>query len=158
MSVFGNIMSAIFGHNEAHAAESQPAPGQPGPATPAAPGAAASQPSPAAKPTAMAPAAGPAAATPAAATTPGQANVDVAAVLDKLQKASREKLDWRKSIVDLMKLLKLDSSMKARQELAGELNYPGDKKDSAAMNIWLHKQVIKKFAENGGKVPADLLD
>jgi hypothetical protein len=158
MSVFGNIMSAIFGHNEAHAAESQPAPGQPGPATPAAPGAPASQPSPAAKPTAMAPAAGPAAATPAAATatTPGQANVDVAAVLDKLQKASREKLDWRKSIVDLMKLLKLDSSTKARQELAGELNYPGDKKDSAAMNIWLHKQVMTKLAANGGVVPKEL--
>jgi hypothetical protein len=159
MSVFGNIMSAIFGHNEAHAAESQPAPGQPGPATPAAIGAAASQPSAAAKTgAATASAAKPAAATPAAAAgaTAGQANVDVAAVLDKLQKASREKFDWRKSIVDLMKLLNLDSSMKSRQALADELGYTGDKKDSAAMNVWLHKQVMTKLAANGGVVPKEL--
>jgi hypothetical protein len=82
--------------------------------------------------------------------------VDVEAVLNKLASQNREKLDWRKSIVDLMKLLKLDSSLSARQELAKELHYPGDTKDSAAMNIWLHKQVMIKLAENGGKVPDDL--
>ena len=65
-------------------------------------------------------------------------------------------LDWRKSIVDLMKLLGLDSSLTARKELASELHYTGDTNDSASMNIWLHKEVMKKFAENGGKVPSDL--
>ena len=67
-----------------------------------------------------------------------------------------EKLDWRKSIVDLMKLLNLDSSFSARKELAKELGYSGDTNDSASMNIWLHKQVMQKLAANGGKVPADL--
>ena len=70
--------------------------------------------------------------------------------MDKLASQSREKLDWRKSIVDLMKLLNLDSSIAARKRLAEELN------DSAAMNVWLHKQVMVKLAENGGKVPSDL--
>ena len=69
---------------------------------------------------------------------------------------SGQKFDWRHSIVDLMKLLGLDSSQANRQELAKELHYSGDMHDSAAMNIWLHKQVMKKLAENGGKVPADL--
>jgi len=68
-----------------------------------------------------------------------------------------EKLDWRKSIVDLMKLVGIDSSLAARKQLATELNYSGDEKDSATMNIWLHKEVIKKIAENGGKVPQELL-
>ena len=67
-----------------------------------------------------------------------------------------QKLDWRKSIVDLMKLLDLDSSLEARKELAEELNYTGDTSDSAAMNVWLHKQVMAKLAANGGKVPEDL--
>jgi hypothetical protein len=71
-------------------------------------------------------------------------------------RADKEKLDWRKSIVDLMKLLKLDSSLTARKELAKELHYSGDMNDSASMNIWLHKQVMQKLAENGGKVPEDL--
>jgi hypothetical protein len=70
----------------------------------------------------------------------------------------KEKLDWKKSIVDLMKVLDLDSSLKARQELAKELHYTGDMNDSAKMNVWLHKHVMKKLAENGGKVPADLKD
>jgi hypothetical protein len=83
-------------------------------------------------------------------------NVDVEAVLSKLAAESKEKLDWRKSIVDLMKLLKLDSSFSARKELAKELGYSGDTNDSASMNIWLHKQVMQKLAANGGKVPADL--
>jgi hypothetical protein len=67
-------------------------------------------------------------------------------------------LDWRHSIVDLMKLLGLDSSLAARKELAQELGYTGDTNDSASMNIWLHKQVMTKLAENGGKVPAELRD
>jgi len=83
-------------------------------------------------------------------------NVDVEAVLTKLASENKEKLDWRKSIVDLMKLLNLDSSLGARKELAKELGYTGDSNDSASMNIWLHKQVMQKLAANGGKVPADL--
>jgi len=68
-----------------------------------------------------------------------------------------EKLEWRKSIVDLMKLVGIDSSLSARKQLAAELHYSGDEKDSATMNVWLHKQVIMKIAENGGKVPQELL-
>jgi len=111
----------------------------------------------------------------AAATTPGTAattaatqttatgtqaaagqKVDVEAVLDALDEKNPQELDWRHSIVDLMKLLGLDSSHAARKELAKELHYSGDLQDSAAMNIWLHAQVMKKLAENGGKVPDDL--
>jgi len=71
---------------------------------------------------------------------------------------SKEKLNWSTSIVDLMKLLGLDSSLTARKELAKELNYTGDTNDSASMNVWLHRQVMNKVAANGGKVPADLKD
>lgn len=71
---------------------------------------------------------------------------------------SSEKLDWRHSIVDLMKLLGIDSSMVNRRALASELGYTGDLNDSATMNTWLHKAVMQKLAENGGKVPATLLD
>ena len=84
--------------------------------------------------------------------------VDVAAVLDEMARNNPEKLNWKTSIVDLMKLLKLDSSLGQRKELAKELGYSGDTSDSASMNIWLHKQVMKKLAANGGKVPADLQD
>jgi hypothetical protein len=83
-------------------------------------------------------------------------NVDVEAVLTKLAASNPEKLDWRKSIVDLMKLLKLDSGFGPRKELAKELGYTGDTNDSASMNIWLHKQVMQKLAENGGTVPDSL--
>ena len=83
--------------------------------------------------------------------------VDVTAILDGLSSKSSEKLDWRNSIVDLMKLVGMDSSYSARVELAKELHYTGSTGDSAAMNIWLHQEVIKKIAENGGKVPHDLL-
>jgi hypothetical protein len=100
-----------------------------------------------------APASGGSAAAPAA--TPMSA-VDVAAVVDKAAKSKKEKLDWKHSIVDLMKALDLDSSLAARKELAKELNYTGDTNDSATMNIWLHKQVMQKLAANGGIVPADL--
>jgi hypothetical protein len=130
MSIFGNIMSAIFGHSTAQA-----------------------QPKPSTGNTAAAPSASSAS---TSASTAPQSQVDVEAVLNKLASQNREKLDWRKSIVDLMKLLKLDSSLSARQELAKELHYSGDTKDSAAMNIWLHNQVMIKLAENGGKVPDDL--
>ena len=75
-----------------------------------------------------------------------------------LRRRRKQKLDWKHSIVDLMKLLDLDSSLSARKELARELNYTGDINNSAAMNIWLHKQVMVKLAANGGKVPADLKD
>ena len=124
MSIFGKIMSAIFGGSSATAA---PAPG-------------------------TAPAGGGT----ATATAAPISQVDVEAVLTKMAAANKEKLDWRKSIVDLMKLLDLDSSLSARQELAKELKYTGDANDSAKMNMWLHKQVMQKLAANGGKVPADL--
>jgi hypothetical protein len=81
--------------------------------------------------------------------------IDVAAIMDKLADETDEDLDWRHSIVDLMKLLKLDSSLTARKQLAKELQYAGNTNDSAAMNIWLHKQVMLKLAENGGQVPAE---
>jgi Domain of unknown function (DUF3597) len=88
---------------------------------------------------------------------PTGAGSDVAAILDKMAAANPEKLDWKNSIVDLMKLLNLDSSITARKQLAKDLNYTGNTNDSASMNIWLHQQVMQKLAANGGKVPADLL-
>lgn len=84
--------------------------------------------------------------------------VDIAQKLEGMSNAHGEKLNWRTSIVDLLKLVGLDSSLEARKKLATELHYSGSTDDSAAMNIWLHKEVMKKLAENGGKVPADLLD
>jgi hypothetical protein len=135
MSIFGNIMSAIFRHG---AAQAQPKPA--GSGTAAGPATSGGTPS----------------GSPAAPPSQGQSQVDVAAVLNNLASHNKEKLDWHRSIVDLMKLLKLDSSLSARQELAKELHYSGDTKDSAAMNVWLHKQVMIKLAENGGKVPDDL--
>ena len=134
MSIFGKIMSSIFGTS---GTGSTPYAGA---SATGAPGAATTPPAPG---------------TPAAAAA-AQAAVDVAANLDALAKASKEKFDWRKSIVDLMKLLKLDSSLAARQELAKELGYTGSTSDSAKMNVWLHKQVMTKLAENGGKVPDEL--
>ena len=83
--------------------------------------------------------------------------VDVGATLDKLASSNREKLDWKRSIVDLMKLVGMDSSLSARKALATDLHYTGDMNDSATMNMWLHKEVMKKLAENGGKVPKELL-
>lgn len=87
---------------------------------------------------------------------PAVPGVDIAPILDSAVAAKKEKLEWRTSIVDLMKALDIDSSLAARKELAKELNYTGDTNDSASMNIWLHKQVIAKIVANGGKVPADL--
>lgn len=86
------------------------------------------------------------------------ATVDVDAVLTQMASKNSEHLDWKKSIVDLMKLVGMDSSLQSRKELATELGYTGDKDDSATMNVWLHKQVLRKLAENGGKVPQNLLD
>jgi hypothetical protein len=101
-----------------------------------------------------APGGNPTSASPSAA--PGAPAVDIAPILDNAVAAKKEKLEWRTSIVDLMKALDIDSSLAARKELAKELNYTGDTNDSASMNIWLHKQVIAKIVANGGKVPADL--
>lgn len=116
MSVFGSIMSAIFGHGSAQASAS---------------------------PT-------------AAPTAPPAQTVDVAAIVDKAAAATGEKLAWRTSIVDLMKALNLDSSQTARKQLATELKYTGNMNDSAAMNVWLHKQIMQKLAANGGKLPSDI--
>jgi len=110
---------------------------------------AATAPAPTAAP---APAGAPAAAAPPPAITV----VDVEALLDGMPGASS--LNWRTSIVDLMKLLGLDSSLDARKQLAAELSYGADTSDSAKMNIWLHRQVMTKLAANGGKVPAELRD
>ena len=106
---------------------------------------------------------GAAASTPAENKTAGStaaagASVDVAAIMDEAVKKNGQKLDWRRSIVDMMKALDLDSSLSARKELADELGYTGDKNDSATMNVWLHKALMKALADNGGKVPAELLD
>jgi hypothetical protein len=84
--------------------------------------------------------------------------VDVEEILATMQKQAGQPLNWRTSIVDLLKLLGLDSSLQARKELAAELHYSGDTNDSASMNVWLHRQVMNKLAANGGKVPAELKD
>jgi hypothetical protein len=97
-------------------------------------------------------------AAPAAPAVKPMAEVDVEQMLNGMAQQAGEKLNWRTSIVDLMKLLGLDSSLAARKELAQELHYGGDMNDSATMNIWLHRQVMNKVAANGGKVPADLKD
>ena len=146
MGIFDKIKNAIWGSDEEEApppviadASSKPVVASASPtAAPAAP---------------SAPKTGAAAPAPAAARGP----VDVAAILDAAVKRSGQKLDWRKSIVDLMKALGLDSSLGARKELAAELGYTGNTSDSAAMNMWLHKQVIQKLKDNGGQFPAELL-
>jgi len=144
MSIFGNIMSSIFGHGaKAQTAPAAP-PNAPGQATTAAGGTAS-------KPASSGPSAAPASTSAAA---PPQ--VDVEVLITRPTTENKEKLDWRRSIVDMMKLLNLDSSLPARKELAKELNYTGDMNDSATMNVWLHKQVMVKLAENGGKVPDSL--
>ncbi|HVZ04478.1 MAG TPA: DUF3597 domain-containing protein [Hyphomicrobium sp.] len=93
---------------------------------------------------------------PETATIKSAPSIDIAASLDKLA-AGQKDIDWRRSIVDLMKMLKLDSSLAARKKLAEELHYTGSVKDTVAMNTWLHKQVMAKLAENGGKLPNDVL-
>jgi hypothetical protein len=86
------------------------------------------------------------------------AEVDVEVILNNMAASAGQPLNWRSSIVDLLKLLNLDSSLQSRKELAAELHYTGDTNDSASMNTWLHRQVMNKLAANGGKVPADLKD
>ena len=135
MSIFGKIMGAIFGSS----ASAAPAGGTATSAAPAG-GSSSASPPPAAVPAGAAPA----------------QSVDVAPILDKAVAAKGEKLEWRTSIVDLMKALDIDSSLSARKELAKELGYTGDTNDSASMNIWLHKQVMTKLAANGGKLPPDI--
>ena len=133
MGIFSNIMSKLgFGHQD-DAVTTTAA----GPATTAAPQASA--------PTAPPPKA--------------MSEVDVVSKLEGLAGSSSEKLNWKASIVDLLKLLGLDSSLTARKELATELGCPADKMaDSAEMNMWLHKTVLQKLAANGGNIPADLLN
>jgi hypothetical protein len=135
MSIFGKIMGAIFGSKAS--------------ATPASGGAATSGATPASGGTAAS------AGSSAAPAAPAQ-TVDVASIVDKAAAAKGEKLEWRTSIVDLMKALDIDSSLTARKELAKELGYSGDSNDSASMNIWLHKQVMAKLAANGGKLPPEI--
>ena len=145
MGLFNKLMSKIFGH----AAPAEPA-GAAQPTAAPAPGVGAG-------PTAAAPGTTAGGGTAATATAPPPQPVDVAAILNKLAAENPEKLDWKNSIVDLMKLVGMDSSFGARKELAKDLNYSGDMNDSAKMNVWLHKEVLRKLAENGGKVPSDLL-
>jgi len=97
---------------------------------------------------------------PAAAATPAPVTplLDVEAVLTFMATQNAQKLNWQTSIVDLMKLLGMESSLTERRELADELGFTGDKQDTATMNIWLHKEVMKQFAANGGHVPASMLD
>ncbi len=98
------------------------------------------------------------AATASAAAAAAAQPVDVEAVLTAMAAKNPQKLNWRTSIVDLMKLVGMESTLQERKELADELGYTGDKGDTATMNIWLHKQVMAKMAANGGKVPAELMD
>jgi len=145
MGILSNIFHKIF--PSSHPAVQQ---------KPAAPAAAPQAAPAAASPAAPAAAAAPAA--PAAAPAAAMAEVDVEAILNQKAQQAGQPLNWRTSIVDLLKLLDLDSSLQSRKELAQELNYTGDTGDSAKMNIWLHRQVMNKLAANGGKVPADLKD
>jgi len=139
MGILSSIKEKIFGKAAAEPAKSTPA-------TPAA-----------GSPAAVAAAAAAAAA--AKASAAAKAAVDVEAVLEAAVKAKGIKLNWRESIVDLLKALDLDSSLAARKELAADLNYSGPHADgSAEKNIWLHKAVMKALAENGGKLPKELLN
>ncbi len=154
MSVLGSILSAIFGGHEPQQ------PRQTGSAAGQAAGQAGAAPRPvgagAAGAAAGAMAAGAMTGTAAGAAQARPQSVDVEAVLSERAAKKHEKLNWRTSIVDLMKVLDLDSSMSARKELAHELGYKGELNGSAEMNMWLHKQVMQKVAANGGKVPAEL--
>ena len=129
MSIFGKMMSKIFGRDEKAAA----------PAATAAPSSA-----PAAKPAATA-------------STAPMSTVDVEKVLEGLASKYNHPVNWRTSIVDLMAILGIDNSLAERRELAKELGYTGDTNDSATMNVWLHEQVMNKLAENGGGVAENLL-
>ena len=133
MSILGSLMGKILGHGGSGATTTAARPAAPA----AAPAAAASAP---------------------AAATAAPPKVDVQVVLETMAAGTKQKLDWQNSIVDLMKLVGIDSSLANRKELAQELGYTGDMNDSAKMNVWLHKEVLRKLSENGGQVPANLLD
>jgi hypothetical protein len=174
MSVFGTILEKLGLHKHAEPTQATGAPGsaaQPGSSTsasPQRPSAAATGSTQQQAGTAGAPAAqrqaGPTAATaspsrPVAPPPPVMSDVDVTARLEKLAAGNPQKLNWRASIVDLMKLLGMESSLAERKELATELGYPADQmSDTAKMNTWLHRQVLLKIAENGGNVPKELLN
>jgi len=131
MSILGNILGKIFHRKPAAPAGTLPGAG----VTPTAAPAPAAQPAPAA----------------------AEGPVDVAGILDFMNEQQAHKLNWRTSIVDLMKLTGMDSTLAERKELAGELGYTGDMSDTASMNIWLHKQVIQKIRDNGGQI-TDMTD
>ena len=133
MNILGSLMGKILGHS---ARESEAKVN-------------------AARPAAPAP---PAAASAASTATAAPPVVNVETVLETMAAGTKQTLDWRHSIVDLMKLVGIDSSLANRKALAQELGYTGDMNDSATMNVWLHKQVLRKLSENGGHVPANLLD
>ena len=130
MGLFDTLKNAIFGHASSAAPTAAPAAPKPAPASTAAP--------------------------PSSPQSSPPKEVDVEAVLNQLNAKSPQKLNWQTSIVDLMKLVGMDSSLQHRKELAAELGYKGDTNDSAAMNVWLHKAVMQKLAANGGKVPDTL--
>lgn len=136
MSIFGSIVNAIFG-SKAAAAPATPS-GSAGPSAPSA-----------------SPSVAPAAPSASTAATP-MSRADVEALIARIEESRGVKYNWRQSIVDLMKLLDLDSSLAARKELAQELGYTGALDGSAEMNVWLHKQVMEKLAASGGKVPESL--
>lgn len=137
MSILGKIFSKIFRH-DSEAKPNATAPAAPAPSFDDVSGNSSSAAMPE-KPAAL-------------------SNVDVEAILTEMASKYSHKVNWRESIVDLMSMLGIENSLAERRELAHELGYTGDTKDTATMNIWLHKQVMRKLAENGGKVPADLLD
>ena len=141
MSIFSAIKDAIFGHKTA--ADEAPRTTHTSINTP---------------PRQTTTAAPPQAGIPA---SPAQAKwereVDVELVLESMASKNPQKLNWRTSIVDLMKLLGIDSSLENRKSLARELGYTGSTDDSATMNIWLHKRVMEELQKNGGKVPASLV-
>jgi hypothetical protein len=144
MSIFTRIKDAIFGHKIAEA---------PGANTTSTASTGAPRQAQSATPHAAIPA------SPADARweRPVERDVDVELVLESMASKNKQQLNWRTSIVDLMKLLGIDSSLENRKELARELGYTGSTDDSASMNIWLHKRVMEELQKNGGKVPASLV-
>ena len=139
MSIFGKIVSAIFGTRSAQAQAAPGAPASTSTAAPTAPAGAGASPPQGSAPAPI-------------------SRGEVETIIAKIEQDRGVKYNWRQSIVDLMKLLDLDSSLAARKELAQELGYKGALDGSAEMNVWLHKQVMTKLAEGGGKVPASLKD
>jgi 3-oxoacyl-ACP reductase-like protein len=139
MSIFGKLVSAIFGSSQTAGAPTSWGPSATATSSPGSPSAGAA-----------------AAAGAPAATGKPMSRLELEAMIEKTAAQQREDLNWQESIVDLMKLFKLDSSLGARKQLAKELGYTGVLDGSAEMNIWLHRQVMVKLAESGGKVPEHL--